>query len=147
GAYGLGESVVQGTVNPDEFYVFKPTLRTGARPILQKKLGTKEIKLVYEEGGIRQVRSVPVPPGDRAAYVLDDEELLTLARWACTVEDHYSAVRGTYTPMDMEWAKDGESGVLFMLQARPETIHGRAQTTVLERHHLVASGEVLVTGQ
>jgi pyruvate, water dikinase len=147
GAFGLGESVVQGTVNPDEFYVFKPTLGEGFRPILQKKLGTKEFKLVYEEGGVRQVRSVPVEPADRERFVLEDDELLTLARWAVIVEDHYSAARGSPTPMDMEWGKDGESGELFLLQARPETVHARQPTTVLERHRLDERGEVLVTGR
>jgi pyruvate, water dikinase len=147
GAYGLGESVVQGTVNPDEFYVFKPTLHEGFRPILQKKLGSKEFKLVYEEGGVRQVRSVPVPAEERTRYVLDDEELLTLARWTCAVEDHYSARRAAYSPMDLEWAKDGDTGELFLLQARPETIHAREPATMLERHRLLESGEVLLRGR
>ena len=94
GAYGLGESVVQGTVNPDEFYVFKPTLTGDLRPILQKKLGTKEFKLVYEEGGTRQTRSVPVSTEDRERFVLSDDDVLTLARWAVLVEGHYSQLRG-----------------------------------------------------
>ena len=144
---GLGESVVQGTVNPDEFYVFKPTLRTGFRPILQKTLGTKEFKLVYEEGGSRQTRSVPVPLADRARFVLDDEDILTLARWAVVVEDHYSSLRGLLSPMDIEWAKDGRSGELFLVQARPETVHARRDPLVLERFHLEAKGQVLATGQ
>jgi pyruvate, water dikinase len=147
GAYGLGESVVQGTVNPDEFYIFKPTLEAGFRPILQKKLGTKEFKLVYEEGGTRPVRSVPVPAEERQRFVLSDDEILTLARWAVEVERHYTAVRGTPTPMDMEWAKDGETGELFLLQARPETVHGRQSAAALERHILEERGEVLVTGR
>jgi len=147
GAYGLGESVVQGTVNPDEFYVFKPTLREGFRPILQQKLGSKEFKLIYDEGGSRQIRSVPVPIEERGRFVLNDEELLTLARWSVIVEDHYSKLHGNYTPMDMEWGKDGHTGELFMLQARPETIHGRQPTAVLERHLLLGSGEILITGR
>jgi pyruvate,water dikinase len=147
GAYGLGESVVQGTVNPDEFYVFKPTLGEGFRPILQRTLGTKEFKLVYEEGGSRQVRSVPVPPEERRRYVLTDHELLTLARWAVAVEEHYSAVHGKLTPMDMEWAKDGRTGELFLVQARPETVHARrSKRTELERHVLDERGEVLARG-
>jgi pyruvate,water dikinase len=132
GAYGLGESVVQGTVNPDEFYVFKPTLSKGFRPILQKKLGTKEFKLVYEEGGTRSTRSVPVPDVDRQRFVLTDDEVLTLARWAMLVEEHYSGLRGTPTPMDIEWAKDGRSGELFLVQARPETVHTQRNPVVLE---------------
>ena len=147
GAFGLGESVVQGTVNPDEFYVFKPTLARECRPILQKKLGTKEFKLVYDEGGTRQTRSVPVPLEERARFVLSDDDILTLARWAVLVEDHYSRLRGVPTPMDIEWAKDGKSGELFLVQARPETVHTQRDSLVLERFRLEARGEVLVTGR
>src|SRR5688572_17206598 len=147
GAYGLGESVVQGTVNPDEFYVFKPTLAKGCRPILQKKLGTKEFKLVYEEGGTRQTRSVPVSREDRDRFVLSDDDILTLARWAVLVEEHYSRVRGATSPMDIEWAKDGRSGELFLVQARPETVHAQRDPLVLERFRLDARGEVLAKGR
>jgi pyruvate,water dikinase len=146
-AYGLGESVVQGTVNPDEFYVFKPTLAEGFRPILQKKLGTKEFKLAYEEGGTRQTRSVPVPVEERERFVLSDDDILTLARWAVRVEDHYSRLRGAPSPMDIEWAKDGRSGELFLVQARPETVHARRDPMVLERARLETRGEVLATGR
>lgn len=147
GAYGLGESVVQGTVNPDEFYVFKPTLAKGFRPILQRKLGTKEFKLVYEEGGTRQTRSVPVPAADRERFVLADDDILTLARWAMLVEEHYSRLRGTPTPMDIEWAKDGRSGELFLVQARPETVHAQRDPLALERYQLEQRGEVLAKGR
>jgi pyruvate,water dikinase len=147
GAYGLGESVVQGTVNPDEFYVFKPTLAKGFRPLLQKTLGTKEFKLVYEEGGTRQTRSVPVPVEDRERFVLADEEILTLARWAVMVEEHYSRLRGSSSPMDIEWAKDGLSGELFLVQARPETVHALRDPLVLERFRLDSRGEVLARGR
>jgi pyruvate,water dikinase len=147
GAYGLGESVVQGTVSPDEFYVFKPTLSEGRRPILQRKLGSKEFKLVYEEGGTRQVRSVPVPPEQRERFVLSDDEILTLARWAVKVEARYSALRGQPTPMDIEWARDGISGDLFLVQARPETVHAQRDPLVLERFILEQRGEVIVTGR
>ena len=147
GAYGLGESVVQGTVNPDEFYVFKPTLARGFRPILQKKLGTKEFKLVYEEGGTRQTRSIPVPAEERERYVLDDDDILTLARWTVQVEAHYSRLRGAPSPMDIEWAKDGRSGELFLVQARPETVHARKDPLVLERYQLESRGEVLAKGR
>ncbi len=148
GAWGLGESVVQGSVNPDEFTVFKPTLEKGFRPILQRRAGSKEHKLVYEEGGTGRVRSVPVAPEDRARLVLSDDEVLTLARWACAVEAHYGARRGARTPMDMEWARDGRTGELFMLQARPETVHSRERPgVVLERHVLDATGEVLANGR
>ncbi len=147
GAYGLGESVVQGTVNPDEFYVFKPTLTGDLRPILQRKLGTKEFKLVYEEGGTRQTRSVPVSTEDRERFVLSDDDVLTLARWAVLVERHYSGLRGTPTPMDIEWAKDGRSGDLYLVQARPETVHTQRDAMVLERFHLESKGELLAKGR
>ena len=147
GAYGLGESVVQGTVNPDEFYVFKPTLVRGFRPILQRKLGTKEFKLVYEEGGSRQTRSVPVAAEDRQRFVLADDDILTLARWAVLVEEHYSHLRGSPSPMDIEWAKDGRTGELFLVQARPETVHARRDPLTLERFLLEAHGEVVASGR
>jgi pyruvate,water dikinase len=146
-AYGLGESVVQGAVNPDEYYVFKPTLRQGFRPILRKVAGSKESKLVYDEGGGRLVKTVPVPPADRVRFALADDEILTLARWAALVEDHYSARRGGPCPMDMEWAKDGLTGELFMVQARPETVQARKPHGVLETYQLRAPGRVLVTGR
>src|SRR4030095_6303260 len=146
-AYGLGENVVQGTVNPDEYTVFKPTLQQGYRPILQKRLGTKEWKLVYDVGGGKMTRTVPVPPGERERYVLADDYILSLARCACLIEDHYSATRGCPTPMDMEWAKDGLTEELFIVQARPETVQARKALDVLERYHLQQRGAVLVRGQ
>ncbi|KAB2839461.1 phosphoenolpyruvate synthase, partial [bacterium] len=122
GAYGLGENVVQGVVDPDEFLVFKPTLREGYRPILQRRLGSKEIRMVYNaRGGSKETRNVPVPPAERRRFCVDDEEILQLARWGLLVEAHYSAKAGQDRPMDLEWAKDGRSGELFILQARPET--------------------------
>jgi pyruvate,water dikinase len=146
-SYGLGEPIVQGSINPDEYYVFKPTLKRGFRPILQKTIGTKEFKLVYDEGGSRAVKTVPVPAGDRARCALDDEDILTLARWGCAIEDHYSRARGTATPMDVEWAKDGRTGELFVVQARPETVHARADVHVLEQYRLQERGRVLATGR
>jgi len=146
-AYGLGENVVQGTVNPDEYTVFKPTLRQGFRPILQKRLGTKEYKLVYDVGGGKMTKNVPVPPAERARYVLTDDDMLTLARWACLIEDHYSTKHGRPTPMDMEWAKDGLTGELFIVQARPETVQARKAPDILERYHVQQRGSVLVRGQ
>jgi len=146
-AWGLGESVVQGTVDGDEYVVFKPTLLQGHRPILSRRVGSKESKLVYEDGGSRMTRSVPVPRADRARPVLDEEDILTLARWACIIEDHYTKASGRPTPMDVEWAKDGETGALFVVQARPETVFAGKTGTVLERHFLDETGEVLVTGR
>lgn len=146
-AYGLGENVVQGSVNPDEYYVFKPTLKQGHRPILQKILGTKEFKLVYDIGGGKMVKNLPVPPGERAKFAVTDEDILTLARWACTIEDHYSAKRGAPSPMDMEWAKDGLTGELFIVQARPETVQSLKKGQVLETYRLKQRGRVLVEGR
>ena len=146
-AYGLGENVVQGTVNPDEYYVFKPTLKQGFSPILQKILGTKEFKLVYDVGGGKMVKNVPVPPDDRARFAITDEEILTLARWACVIEDHYSAKKGRPSPMDMEWAKDGRTGDLFIVQARPETVQSQKDRDTMETYHLTQRGRVLVKGR
>jgi pyruvate,water dikinase len=146
-SYGLGENVVQGSVNPDEYYVFKPTLKSGFRPILQKMAGTKEFKLVYDVGGGKMVKNVPVPPDDRARFAIDDDDILTLARWACVIEDHYSAKKGRATPMDMEWAKDGLTGELFIVQARPETVQSLKERDEIEMHHLKQRGRVLVTGR
>jgi pyruvate,water dikinase len=146
-AYGLGENVVQGTVNPDEYYVFKPTLKQGYRPILQKMLGTKEFKLIYDIGGSKMVKNVPVPPDDRSKFAVADDDILTLARWACVIEDHYSAKRGSPSPMDMEWAKDGLTGELFIVQARPETVQALKSRDTLETYHLTEKGKVLGTGR
>jgi pyruvate,water dikinase len=147
GAYGLGEPIVQGSITPDEYCVFKPTLKMGYRPILQKTLGSKEFKLVYDEGGTRGVKTIPVAPGERTRYALSDDEVLLLAGWGCAIEDHYTRLRRTPSPMDIEWAKDGMSGELFIVQARPETVHGRARTQVLEQFRLKQHGTVLATGR
>jgi pyruvate,water dikinase len=146
-AYGLGENVVQGSVNPDEYCVFKPTLKQGFRPILQKRLGSKEFKLVYDVGGSKMVKNIPVPADDRARFALTDDEILTLARWACLIEDHYSARRGCPSPMDMEWAKDGQTGELFIVQARPETVQSNKTFDTLEFYHLKERGAVLTRGR
>ena len=146
-AYGLGENIVQGSVNPDEYYVFKPTLKQGFKPILQKILGSKEFKLIYDVGGGKMVKNVPVPPGDRNRFAISDEDILTLARWACIIEDHYSAKKGDSTPMDIEWAKDGQTGELFIVQARPETVQSRKDADVLEVYGLKSRGRVLVRGR
>ena len=146
-AYGLGENVVQGSVNPDEYYVFKPTLKKGFRPILQKTLGSKEFKLIYDLGGGKMVKNVPVSPEDRARFALSDDEILTLAQWACAIEDHYSAKRGRPTPMDIEWAKDGLTGELFIVQARPETVQANKRTDVIRVYELKEHGKSLVKGR
>ena len=146
-AYGLGENIVQGSVNPDEYYVFKPTLRQGFKPILQKTLGSKEFKLIYDTGGGKRVKNVPVPPDERRRFAIGDDDILALAQWACIIEDHYSAKRGFPVPMDIEWAKDGKTGELFILQARPETVQSRKNVDTFEIYQLKQRGPVLVTGR
>jgi len=145
-SYGLGENIVQGAVNPDEFMVFKPTLKQGYRPILAKTAGTKETKLIYDIGGSKATKNVPVPLNERKKLALADEEVLELARWACVIEDHYSAANARYTPMDMEWAKDGVTGQLFIVQARPETVESRKEKFILRSYHLKAPGTRLISG-
>jgi len=147
GAYGLGENVVQGAVNPDEYYVFKPTLKKGKNAIISKEVGSKKIKMIYTTKGARPVKNVPVPDAERNKFVLADKEILLLAKWACIIEDHYSKKAGHYKPMDMEWAKDGVSGKLFIVQARPETVHSQKNTQVLEKYVLKESGKVLARGR
>lgn len=148
-AYGLGETVVQGMVNPDEYVVFKPTLKQGFRPILDKRLGSKEIKMIYDLGGSKSTINVGVPRVEQAQYALNDTEILQLAEWVCTIEDHYTQVRGMYTPMDMEWAKDGETGQLFIVQARPETVHSQKTGNVLRTYQLSQSpaAKPILTGR
>jgi pyruvate,water dikinase len=146
-AYGLGENVVKGFVTPDEYCVFKTTLKRGFRPILKKNLGSKEIKMVYQKGAGQTVGNVPVSPEERARFALADDEVLQLARWACVVEDHYSSRSGTPSPMDLEWAKDGVTGELFIVQARPETVQSLKNLDMFETYHLTRRGRVLATGQ
>ncbi|MGB3652488.1 MAG: PEP/pyruvate-binding domain-containing protein, partial [Rivularia sp. (in: cyanobacteria)] len=132
-AYGLGENVVQGAVNPDEYHVFKPTLISGYRPIIDKRLGSKEIKMIYDDGS-KNIKNVPVSSAERSKFAVNDEDILQLARWACLIEDHYSHVHGKYTPMDMEWAKDGITNELFIVQARPETVQSQKIGNVLRSY-------------
>jgi pyruvate,water dikinase len=146
-AYGLGENVVQGAVNPDEYVVFKPTLESGFRPILQKKLGTKELKLIYDLGGGKMVKNVPVAPEDASRFALADDDILQLARWGCLIERHYSEKRGRPVPMDIEWAKDGISGEIFIVQARPETVQSRLDVGLVKVYTLKERGRVLVRGR
>jgi pyruvate,water dikinase len=153
-AYGLGESVVQGAVNPDELLIFKPTLAQGFAPIISRRLGSKATRLVYGDGAAgddrsgRPLREEAVPQQLRDCFALSDSEALQLARWACQIERHYSERLGKPTPMDIEWAKDGESGQLFILQARPETVHSQRSEAVLRSWHLEPHrGEELCRGQ
>ena len=146
GAWGLGEAIVQGMATPDEWIVFKPTLAEGARPIVSRHLGTKEVKMVYGLDG-KGTRTRDVVDAQRQRYCLSDYEVLQLARWACTIEQHYSELAGRPTPMDLEWAKDGETGELFILQARPETVHATNRENFIEIHKLTGEhGDPLATG-
>ncbi len=148
GAYGLGENVVQGTVDPDEFYVFKPTFNAGQRAVLRRSLGGKEIRMVYASAAGRDTtRNVPTPKDDQRRYCLSDDEVLRLAEAAIKVENHYSAKAGHPMPMDMEWAKDGVDGNLYVVQARPETVASRKASGMLEEYVLEGKGEVRTRGR
>lgn len=146
-SYGLGENIVQGAVNPDEFVVFKPTLLQGHRPILQKKLGAKEMRLIYDPSGISRVRNVEVPTEERQKFAITDDEILTLARWACVIEEHYTQKLNRFCPMDIEWAKDGPTGELYILQARPETVQSQKGQDAIEIYKVGQHGRPLVTGR
>jgi pyruvate,water dikinase len=147
GSWGLGENVVQGAVEPDEFTVFKPTFRMGKRAVLRRTLGAKHLKLVYAGGGRRSAtRNLRTPPGERRRYCLSDDEVLALADQAIAIEEHYSAQARASRPMDIEWAKDGSDGRLYTVQARPETVVSQRRAAVLERYLLRGAGEVRLTG-
>jgi len=145
GAYGLGENVVQGSVNPDQFYVFKPALSKGHKPIISKKLGSKKIKMIYGNGK-NATLNVNVSLKERAKFVLNDDEILKLAKWACVIEDYYSIKAKKFKPMDMEWAKDGNTKELFIVQARPETVQSQKNMNILEEYALKEKGQVILTG-
>ena len=148
GSYGLGENIVQGAVNPDEFYVFKPTFRKGFGALVRKNLGDKKIKLIYGRGGAKDVtRNVDVPEADQKKFCISDDEALKLAGYALTIEDHYSQKAKKSMPMDIEWAKDGETGELFIVQARPETVQSQKTRDFLETFHLDERGTALVRGK
>ena len=143
GAYGLGETVVQGAVNPDEFYVHKPTLEAGRPSILRRNLGSKALKMIYGEDASagRSIKTVDVDAAERARFCLSDEEVVSLARQAVIIEKHYGC------PMDIEWAKDGDDNQLYIVQARPETVKSRSNVNVMERYLLKDKGTVLVEGR
>ncbi|HET6631596.1 MAG TPA: phosphoenolpyruvate synthase [Rhodanobacteraceae bacterium] len=141
GSYGLGEMVVQGAVNPDEFYVFKPSLRKDKPAIVSRQLGSKEQRMVYSENDGESVRVEATPAELQQRFCISDEDVQALARQALTIEEHYKR------PMDIEWAKDGESGKIYIVQARPETVKSRAHATQRERFHLSETGEVLASGR
>ena len=148
GAYGLGENVVKGTVDPDEFYVHKPTFREGHRTVLRRALGRKQVTMVYAHGRTREpVMNLPTPKADRARFCVSDDEVLKLAEDAIRIEDHYSAKSGAWRPMDIEWAKDGLDGQLYIVQARPETVASQHVAAKIETYALRERGEVLVSGR
>ncbi len=147
-AYGLGENVVQGAVDPDEFYVFKPTLAEGHRAVLRRRLGAKKLKMVYSTGTTREpVRNVPTATEERSRYSIDDEDVLALADWSVAIERHYSDRAGVPRPMDIEWAKDGLDGRLYVVQARPETVASQIDEMALEEFVLDGIGTVVATGR
>ena len=142
GVYGLGENIVQGAVTPDEFYVFKPTLRAGKNPVVMKKLGEKAKTMVYAaEGSAENTLNLETPPEKRRRFVLSDEEVRTLADWSLRIEEHYDK------PMDVEWAKDGRTGELFIVQARPETVVSRRNPYQVTEYKLADKGKMLAKGQ
>ena len=148
GSWGLGENIVQGAVTPDEYYIFKPTLKEGKRPIVSKRLGSKEIKMIYDNrpDARQPVINIATTESERNSYILNDDELLQLARWAMIIEEHYGC------NMDVEWAKDGDgvtkgNGQLYIVQARPETVHSQTSKNITETYLLKNHGDVLVKGQ
>jgi len=151
-SYGLGENIVQGTVNPDEFYVHKPTLKAGFKPILKKRLGNKSLKLVYLQEGTASTKNISVSESDRRRFSLSNDEILQLATQALLIEEHYSTKKNAWCPMDIEWAKDGLDGKIYIVQARPETVHSQKQhVAVFEEYTLqknsVHKNDILCIGK
>jgi len=147
GAYGLGENVVQGAVDPDEFYVHKPTFKQGYRAVLKRTLGAKKIKMIYSDGRTREsTHNVVTSEQERNHFCLTDQDVLTLTDYAIKIENHYSAKAGQGKPMDMEWAKDGLDGRLYIVQARPETVVSQLSGTLLEQYTLTSKATPIVTG-
>ena len=152
-ALGLGENVVQGTVNPDAFYVHKPTFNKGFRTVLKRSLGSKEKKMIFTDTinldniAVEYTKNIPTTKEEQSHFCLSDDDVMVLADYAIKVEKHYSEKAGYHKPMDMEWAKDGNDGHLYMVQARPETVQSQKHGNILEVYHMQESGKVLVTGQ
>ena len=143
-AYGLGENVVQGAVNPDEWYIFKPSLRKGKKAILSKKVWEKAIKMIYSSSDKTPTKNISVPEADRKKMTLTDDEVMNLAKQVLIIEDHYSQKKWKFCPMDTEWAKDGKTWELFIVQARPETVHSNTDMSVLKTYELEKKWEVLI---
>jgi pyruvate,water dikinase len=147
GSYGLGETVVQGRVNPDEYWVHKPTLMAGFRPIVRRERGEKALELVYAEGSVNRVVERPVARGRRQSFILKDDDVLELARWAVRIEQHYSQAAGNPLAMDLEWARDGRDGRLYIVQARPETVFSQRSSAKLEFFRMRGKGELIAHGK
>jgi pyruvate,water dikinase len=152
GAWGLGENIVQGTINPDAFYIHKPTFKKGFRAVLKRKLGDKDKMMILsdtiQKANLAEqfTKNIPTPIEKKMKFCINDDEVLTLGDWAMKIEEHYTKVRNTYTPMDMEWAKDGIDGKLYMVQARPETVHSQETNNYLEIYKLKETSKVILTG-
>lgn len=145
---GLGETMVQGHISPDEYYVFKPFVdNLQFSPIIKRSLGSKERKMIFVEGETVKTRMVDCRKDEKERFVLADAEILQLARWATTIEKHYSQKRGTSTPVDIEWAKDGKNNEIYIVQARPETVHSQRKADCIKEYHLQEKGKVLVEGR
>ncbi len=153
GTWGLGENVVQGTIDPDSFYVHKPTFTKGFRTVLKRRLGKKELKMIFtgtlnlDNIAVEYTENIETPAEERARFCITDKDVMVLADYAIKVENHYSRKAGFHKPMDMEWAKDGEDGHLYMVQARPETVESQKKGAILEMYHLKKRGTILVTGR
>ena len=152
-ALGLGENVVQGTIDPDSFYVHKPTFKKGFRAVLKRRLGSKKLKMVFTDKlnldniAVEYTKNIPTTEDEQKRFAISDEDVMVLADYAIKVEEHYSKKAGKRKPMDMEWAKDGIDGHLYMVQARPETVQSQKKGTVLEIYHLLERGDILVKGR
>ncbi len=151
--YGLGENVVQGTIDPDSFYVHKPTFNQGFRSVLKRRLGHKELKMIFtneiniDNIALEYTKNISTTQEEQNNFSLSDEDIMILTEYAIKIENHYSKEAGYYKPMDMEWAKDGDDGALYMVQARPETVESHKEGTILKRYHLKEKGKILTTGR
>jgi pyruvate,water dikinase len=142
--WGVGEMIVKGKITPDEFFVFKPTLKDGYKSIIVKNLGRKTKKLIYSrKGGLKES---PVKKNQQLKFSLTDKEILTLAKWGCQIEDYYSKLAGKWMPQDVEWAKDGKTGKLFIVQSRPETVHASAKKTIYKEYEIKTKKEPILRG-
>ncbi len=152
-AWGLGENVVQGAIDPDSFYVHKPTYEKGFRAVLKRRLGSKELKMVFNDTlntdniAVEYTKNIETTSKERSSFSISDDDVMVLADYAIKIERHYSKKAGYRKPMDMEWAKDGEDGLLYMVQARPETVQSQKRGDILEIYHLKERGKVLVSGR